>query len=117
VVSLIGWAGFQRDLVALGVNVEVLAPVMSANAHYGGTSPDWTTPTVSATVRGALFPASTRALERAGRIGRARVYELVTEPAGLSPEGRVRVAGRVFLIVDARDFVVYGHAIVEELSA
>jgi hypothetical protein len=104
-------------LVPLTDVVEVLAPAMVVNPHYGTTTPDWTTPTVSATVPGALYPASTRALERAGLLGRASVFEVITSPAALVPQGRARVGARVFLVLDVRVFPEFTHAIVEEVTA
>lgn len=106
-----------RGIIPLESSVEVLAPVMVVNPHYGTTTPDWTTPTVTATVPGALYPASTRALERAGLIGRASVYEVITEPAAIVPQGRVRVGTRVFLALDVRAYPEFTHAIVEEVTA
>ena len=116
-MSLLAESVSATALVPLPDAVEVLAPVMVTNPHFGTTTPDWSNPTVTALVRGALYPASTRALERAGLLGRASVFEIVTQPATITPQGRVRVGTRVFLILDARAFPEFTHAIAEEVTA
>lgn len=106
-------------LVPLDESVEVLAPTVAANPNFpGSTFLDWGTTTVSVTLAGRLVPASTRALERVGRVGRVGVHELFTAPtASITPLGRVRVNARQYTVLDARAYRQRLHAIVEEVSA
>ena len=105
-------------LVPLAASVEVLAPDLVQNPYFPGESYlDWSDPTVVTTVLGSLQPAGTRALERAGRVGVNGVHELVCEAVGLTPEGRVRVAGEQYVVVDVREFTPYTHAIVEAVTS
>ena len=106
-------------LVPLDQRVQVLAPVITANPNFpGSTYLEWEGATVSATLSGRLVPASTRALERTGRVGKAGVHELFTTPtAQITPLGRVRVGTRVFMVLDVRAYRQRSHAIVEEVSA
>ena len=106
-------------LVPLDESVQVLAPVVTANPNFpGSTYLEWSNATVAATLKGRLVPASTRALERTGRVGKAGVHELFTTPTALiTPLGRVRIGSRVFTVLDARAYRQRLHAIVEEVSA
>jgi len=116
-------AAGRTMLAAIGasersLSVEVLQPALVANPNYPGEyTLDWSNPTVTATVAGNLQPASTRALERAARVGKVGVHELFTDPATLTPLGRVRIGSQQYAILDARLHHSHSHAIVEEVSA
>ena len=106
-------------LVPLDERVQVLAPVETDNPNFPcSTYLEWEGATVAATLKGRLAPASTRALERTGRVGKVGVHELFTTPsAQITPLGRVRIGARVFQVLDARAYRQRTHAIVEEVSA
>lgn len=104
-------------LVPLTTHVELLAPTTPTNPHLTNqTTVSWATPTVTRTVLGTLQPAGTRALERAARIGKAGVHELITEPASLTPQSRVRIGTQQYVVLDVRERDTHTHAIVEEVN-
>ena len=146
-MTLLAESMTAASLVPLDTTVEVLAPALVDNPHLDGvTALHWTpvvvpftadTTVITAdstlvtadatehtldavvveTVLGSIMPAGTRALERAGRIGKTGVHELCTEPASLVPQGRVRIGARQYAILDVREFVPFVYAIVEEVAA
>ena len=108
----------STGLVPLDTTIEVLLPELVANPHLAGVSTlDWSAATVTETVAGRMEPAGTRALERAGRIGKAGVHELCSEPVGLVPQGRVRVGAQQYAVIDVREYAPFTYAIVEEVEA
>lgn len=107
----------SASMIPLDLTVEVLLPGVTPNPYLAGEDAlDWSDPTVSETVLGALAPAGAKALERVGRTSLVSVFELTTT-AALVPQGRVRVAGRQFAVIDAQPFDSFTHAIVEEVAA
>ena len=107
----------RSALVPLDRTVEVLQPALVANPnHTGETSRDWTSPTVVATVLGTLQPASTRALERTGRVGKVGVHELITRATTITPLGRVRIGTQHYTVLDVRAYGSHTQATVEEVS-
>lgn len=104
-------------LVPLDRTIEVLRPAMVTNTHFTGeTSRDWANPTVVATVRGTLQPASTRALERTGRIGKVGVHELITRATTITPQGRVRIGTQQYSVLDVRAYDTHVQVTIEEVS-
>lgn len=107
----------RSALVPLNTTVEVLQPALAANPnHTGEVSRDWTTPTVVATVLGTLQPASTRALERTGRVGKVGVFELITKATTITPLGRVRIGAQHYTVLDVRAYDTHAQVTIEEVS-
>ena len=99
-------------------SVEVLAPVVIANPHFTGESTlDWDNATITSTIAGALNPATTDALERAGLTSKRGLFTLFTDPHALTPQGRVRVAGQQYLVRDVRRYDSHTEALVELVDA
>lgn len=99
------------------VTVEILTPGIDTNPYLPGeTTIDWANPIVVARTEGNLQPASTKALERTGRIGKVGVYDLHTNPVQVEPEGRVRIQGQLYRVLDARILPTHSELVVETVS-
>lgn len=100
------------------LSVEVLAPVVIANPHFTGENTlDWGNATTTSTVAGALNPATTDAVERAGLTSKRGLFTLFTHPVDLAPEGRVRVAGQQYLVRSVWRYDSHTEALVELVDA
>lgn len=111
--SLLRAAGArQRHLT-----VEVLAPTMVANPHFPGQeTPDWSDPTVAATIAGVLQPVSEETATRMGLASRTDVRALYADAVTLDPEGRVRVSGSVWRVMEAQHYSSHTEAVIERLA-
>jgi hypothetical protein len=96
--------------------VELLKPSKTPDPHEPGrTIDDWTNPTVVTSVQGNMQPASLRALEAAGLIGKRNVQQIYCQSLAASPDGRVRVAGVVYVVLSARPWQSHTEMLAEEL--
>jgi len=104
-------------LVPLNRTIEVLKPTLTANPnHPDEFTRSWANATVIATVRGSLQPASTRALERTGRVGKVGVHELITRATTITPLGRVRIGTQHYTVLDVRAYDTHSQVTIEEVS-
>lgn len=102
----------QRALV-----VQVLAPVMVSNPHFPGEeTPSWVEPTVTATVAGTLQPVSEETATRMGLASRTDVKTLYCDATTLDPQGRVRISGSQWLVLEVRHWASHTEAIIERLA-
>ena len=116
-MSLLEQSMTANALVPLSSQIEVLQPTSPANPHYvGSVSVVWSNATVTSTVLGTIHPASTRALERVGRVGKVGVHEIIMQPVSVTPLGRVRSGDQQFMVLDVRVWGAFTHAVVEEVS-
>lgn len=99
--------------------IHLLKPTKIPDPHEAGRFvDDWTNPTVVSTVQGNMQPASLRALEAAGLIGRRNVQQIYCQPLAAMPDGRVRVNGIVYVVLPTlpmRPWQSHMEMLVEEL--
>lgn len=99
------------------LTVEVLAPKMVANPYFPGEeTPDWSDPTVAATVAGVLQPVSEETATRMGLASRSDVKTLYCDATTLDPQGRVRISGSQWLVLEVRHWASHSEAIIERLA-
>ena len=97
--------------------VQYLKPTVTANTHLPGESVlNWSTATVAATAKGSLQPASAEALERVGRTGAVRIWELYTTPVAVAPTQRVRIGSQQYEVLEAAAFATHNELLVEEVT-
>lgn len=107
-----GVGASQRALV-----VQVLAPTMVENPHFPGEeTPSWDEPTVTATVAGTLQPVSEETATRMGLASRTDVKTLYADVTTLDPQGRVRISGSQWLVLEVRHWATHTEAIIERLA-
>lgn len=99
------------------LTVEVLAPTMVPNPHFPGQeTPDWDDPTVTATVAGVLQPVNEETATRMGLASRTDVRTLYADAVPLDPEGRVRVGGSVWRVMEVQHHATHTEAVIERLA-
>lgn len=99
------------------LTVEVLAPTMVANPYFPGEeTPDWDNPTVAATVAGVLQPVNEETATRMGLTARTDVRALYADVVTLDPEGRVRVSGSVWRVMEVQHYATHTEAVIERLA-
>ena len=99
------------------LQVEVLAPTMVGNPHFPGEeTPSWDDPTVTATVAGVLQPVSEETATRMGLTARTDVRTLYADATTLDPEGRVRIAGSQWRVMEAQHYATHTEAVIERLA-
>jgi hypothetical protein len=99
------------------VTIELLKPTLVNDPNETGRQVEnWTNPTIVGELkRGNMQPASLRALQRAGMLGKINVKQIYCEPLAAMPEGRVRVDGTVYVVRSAEPWESYTQMLVEEL--
>lgn len=97
--------------------IEVLLPTLVQNPHFPSqTTIDWSDPTVTATVNGALQPAGAEVVMQAGLDAAREWQQLYCEPVGLAVDGRVRISDTVYRVVRVREYASHTSALLERIE-
>jgi len=118
VAGVFGTLSLIRNLTGEApLTVQALSPKLTTNPNYANqTYLDWTLATVELTTNGTLQPASAKALERAGLVGRVGIWQLFTSPAAVHPFSRVRIDGQQYAIIEVISYATHNELLVEEVK-
>lgn len=99
------------------VTVTPLSPRMVENPHFPGQfTPSWDDPIEGDAVGGILQPVSEETATRMGLTARTDVRALYADTVTLDPEGRVRVGGSVWRVMEAQHYSSHTEAVIERLA-
>ena len=99
------------------VTVTPLSPRMVENPHFPGQfTPSWDDPIEGDAVGGILQPVSEETATRMGLASRSDVKTLYCDATTLDPQGRVRISGSHWLVLEVRHWASHTEAIIERLA-
>jgi len=118
VTGVFGSLSLIRNLAGdAPLTVQALQPKLTANPNFPNqTYLDWGNATVALTTNGTLQPASAKAIERVGRIGRVGIWQLFTSLVPLHPFSRVRIDGQQYAVLEIASYATHNELVVEEVQ-